>query len=184
MTKESFDALFHKHVLERLGPLGFRFVGKTIALRDSDITLSLIRLGGRLSLPGCVSYVLCFRHSFLRELQGEEVPSRISTEVFDYPFKFRPSELSGSARADWRYIPRNLNYPHDSYPWSEHGEDEVRSWLSSLLQLIEGEFLPWAKALSPHAAAGQLKKYGNDAWCERLWLEDYQHAETGRPTTR
>jgi len=43
-----------------------------------------------------------------------------------------------------------------------------------LERFVRCDFTPWAVELSTDRAAEQLKRYGENAWCERLWLDDYR----------
>jgi len=83
-------------MLDRLGPLGFRNIGKTIALFDRLNTVALIRIGGKRSQPGRIHHILCFRHSFLRDNLDQKVPTKVSLQPSDYPYKFLPSHLMHS----------------------------------------------------------------------------------------
>lgn len=172
MDKVEFDNLFHAKADEKLGPFGFQLVGKSLVLRDEIRTVNLIRLGGRMSLPGGISHLLGFRHSFLRDM-NEQLPSRAPSEVYAYPFKFLPSVLMITPQESWRYCPRNLNYDYDRFEFRGLSPASVEVWLDRLFTLIGEGFLSWVNEMSPEVAAMQITKYGEQAWCERLWLADY-----------
>ncbi|MBY5422285.1 hypothetical protein [Rhizobium leguminosarum] len=91
MDKEGFDMLFNERVAGSLARLGFVSKGKTLYCETKHFTIALVRLGGRMSSSGAISHILCFRHSFLRD-RTEQIPSKFLTEVFDYPYKFKPLE--------------------------------------------------------------------------------------------
>jgi hypothetical protein len=134
MDKVDFDNLFHAKADKMLGPLGFQFFGQSLVLHDEIRTVNLIRLGGKMSVPGGISHLLCFRHSFLRDMKGQ-VPSRPANEVHDYPFKFLPSVLMMTPQESWRYRPRNLNYDHDTFEFRGLSPETVEVWLDSLFTL-------------------------------------------------
>ena len=94
MDTEAFDALFEERVTGRLARLGFVSKGKTLDFFDEGIALALIRLGGRMSAPGSISHILCFRHFILRD-RSETIPTGLPKEVFDYPYKLKPLEDGG-----------------------------------------------------------------------------------------
>jgi hypothetical protein len=169
MNKEAFEELFAKRVSDRLASLGFARKGKSLSLFDENLTISLIRLGGRLNLPGSISHVLCVRHSFLRD-RTERVPTAVPPEVFDYPYKLKPIEDAGRDR---RYRPQNLNYDYERLRWEDVDEASVGRKLDQLVSSVENQYLPWARALSPTVAKAEITEFGEDAWCERMWLEDY-----------
>ncbi|WP_395648180.1 hypothetical protein [Terricaulis sp.] len=130
MEKGQFDDAFETGVAGPLRDVGFKPRGKSLAFKDASITIALIRLGGRLASPGCISHVICFRHSFLRD-RSESVPAAAPAEPFDYPFKFIPSEAPPS-----RYRPQNLRYPYDVVEWSHMGEQELSRWTAALAATI------------------------------------------------
>ena len=169
MDKETFDTLFEEQVARRLARSGFTSKGKTLHLSDSHITVALIRLGGRMSVPGSISHILCFRHSFLRD-RSEQVPKAAPTEVFDYPYKFKPLE---GVQGELAYRPQNLSYDYERLVWDKVDESSVRQKLDRMADVVEDRFLPWAKALLPTTAKSEIEQRGEDAWCERMWIADY-----------
>jgi hypothetical protein len=177
MNRDSFMPLFIQHLAQPLLARGYRFVGKgqTLAYDASDLTLALIRLGGKRAQPGSIAHVLCARHRFLRTLEEEAVPSGDTLSVNDYPYKFRPSSLLGLPPSRWRYRPSNLgHWEYDRLDYGGLGPNEVRSDLVVLRELLAGPAVSWASALTPQKVAEELHTYGENAWCERLWLEDYR----------
>ncbi len=70
MTKDDFTLLFHSVLFTPAERLGYRFVRKsqTLAFDAGELSVLLVRLGGRMAIPGAISHVLCARHRFLREL--------------------------------------------------------------------------------------------------------------------
>jgi hypothetical protein len=89
-------------------------------------------------------------------------------EPFDYPFKFDPSD-----EPPWSYSPQNLRYRYGVVRWSYIDESELSRWAMALSAKIADHFLPWAMSLTALAAKEQLLKRGENAWCERLWIDDY-----------
>ena len=169
MNKEAFDALFEERVARRLARVGFVSKGMSLAFCDESIVLSLFRLGGRMINPGSISYILCFRHSILRD-RSEKVPTRFPDEVFDYPYKFRPLE---DGREQPIYRPQNLNYQYELLHWENVKEDTVSAKLDRITEHVEVHFLPWARTISLAQAKSEIERHGENAWCERMWIEDY-----------
>jgi hypothetical protein len=174
VTRDAFAAMFADVVFRPAVASGFRFVGKgqTIAHDAGAFTAALIRLGGRFARPGSIAHVFCGRHRFLRELTNLEVP-RDTTEVFDHPYKFVPSELKGRPITSWRYIARNLSYEYDRIEFDKPEPEFVRSELEELQGWLIGPVRQWAATLTPEKAAHELHTNGTNAWCERVWLDDY-----------
>lgn len=175
MTAQEFEQLFDTVVINGLSPLGFRArckSGRTLDLLDGITLVSLFRLGGRLSLPGSVVWTLCFRHTFLRELNELRIVDGVTGMFTEcYPFKFTPSELM-DGRRELRYNSQ-LNWNYDRFIYDGLSPEDVREKLRSLTDLIAGRFVPWARGISPTAAREQLHKFGNGRWDEKIWIEDY-----------
>ncbi|MBB3297372.1 hypothetical protein FHT80_000012 [Rhizobium sp. BK226] len=169
MDKESFDMLFNERVAGRLARLGFVSKGKTLYFETKHFTIALVRLGGRMSASGAISHILCFRHSFLRD-RTEQIPRKFPTEVFDYPYKFKPLEDAGKELV---YRPQNLNYDYERLHWESADERSVCQKLDRIADHIENRFLPWAKTLTSATARLELMQFGEKAWCEQMWIADY-----------
>ncbi len=108
----------------------------------------------------------------LPDLKGE-VPRSFISEIFAYPFKFQPSVLLNTKPATWVYAPQNLRFDYERYSYQERSATVVSAYLRAVASLIGSDFLSWAKALSPPDAALQIKRHGEAAWCEGLWLKAY-----------
>jgi hypothetical protein len=175
MTSPEFDQLFDEEVVKRLSPLGFRprgKNGKTLDLLDGITLVSWLRLAGRLSVPGSAAWTLCFRHTFLRELNELKTVTGVSGMFTEqYPFKFRPSELM-EKRRELRYQPQ-LNWEYDRFTYESLSPAEGRRDLSALAAFVADQFVPWARSISPTAAREQLCKFGSQRWDEKIWIEDY-----------
>jgi hypothetical protein len=169
MNKEAFDALFEERVAGRLSRLGFVPKGKTLAFFDGRLVLALFRLGGRMSTPGSISHILCFRHSILRD-RSETIPTGFPKEVFDYPYKLKPLE---DGRGKLIYRPQNMNYQYERLHWGHADEDSVLQKLDRIADHIEVHFLPWAMTIPMAQAKSEIERHGENAWCERMWVEDY-----------
>ena len=131
--------------------------------------------------PGTAAQVLCFRHSFLRDL-APAVPSKPPIDtVMAYPFRFLPGTLTRTSLAAWRYEPQNLDFDYERYEWAKKAERDVHAWCDRISDDIVNIFVPWVEAFTPERAAIEMRQRGEDAWCERNWLEDYAaHAAAAR----
>jgi hypothetical protein len=186
MTTQEFDRLFDLEVTKELAPLGFSPRGKnsmTLDLLDGIMLVSLLRLGGRLMMPGSAAWTLCFRHTCLRELNELKVVTGVSgLFTQDYPFKFTPSELM-EGRRELRYH-AELNWQYDRFTYATVPAARVQAQLRALADFIGERFVPWARSQTPSAARDQLRQFGSGRWDEKIWLEDYDtylqmHPETG-----
>lgn len=170
MERDAFDQAFQRLVVDALASAGFRSKGKTVYLATPELTVALIRLGGRMALPGAAAHVLCFRHAFLRGVQ-DDTPDL--TTPSDYVFKFLPSALLASPPDTWRYRPQNLGFDFEHLEYGALPPERVEAALVGLARFLSDTFVPWAREMSPDRVVSQLRAHGEDAWCERRWLEDY-----------
>lgn len=173
MDKVDFERLFDEEMAVPLAALGFRAVGRSLHAIVGDAEVALIRLGGRMAMPGAISHLLCVRKVWLRT-RDERVPDKFVREPFDYPFKLRPSLLHNDKGL--RYRPQNLNYAYDTLEFatesSTEASTEVRQELQEVRAVIVERAVPWASNLPVKGLLKELKKYGEGAWIERLWIED------------
>jgi hypothetical protein len=176
MEKVDFERLFDAEMAGPLASLGFRAVGRSLHAIVGDAEVALIRLGGRMAgLPGAINHLLCVRKVWLRTLD-DRVPEKFVREPFSYPFKLRPSLIQKGK--DLRYKPQNLNYSYDTLEFatesSGEASAEVREELQEVRSVIAERVVPWASALSAKELLKELKKRGESAWIERLWIDDCQ----------
>jgi hypothetical protein len=174
MTTQEFNELFEIEVVAPLLEVGFKSRGKLLFWKDEVSCLSLIRMGGRFLCPNAITHVCCFRHNFLREL-NEQIPNPVSTEVFAYPFKFLPLETSAIPE----YHPMNLSFETESIDFSGSASNVAERLVSLRVQMIHNH-LPSAKLRTPELALEQIRRDGENAWIERLWIEDYERHLEGR----
>jgi hypothetical protein len=167
MTKDEFELLFDEEVAEPLSQRGFRRAGKSLYTTENLVSVSLIRLGGRMARPGAIAHMLCCRLSFMRDLT-ERVPDGFVPEPFAYPFKLLPGKLP----ATLHYVPRNLNYDHEVITFQGRIRSAIRQELRQISSAILVRLLPWAGALTVASVEQQLLTFGENAWCERMWIED------------
>ena len=139
MEKTEFERQFHARVAEPLAPLGFQPVKRSLHARIGDAEIALIRLGGRMSVPGGIVHVLCVRKTWLRT-RDEIVPDGFVREPFDHPYKLRPSLLENTSA--FRYTPQNLNYHHDCLMFAEEGPNEVSPALERLRSVVVQRAVP------------------------------------------
>lgn len=115
-------------------------------------------------------FIVCVRHVFLRNLE-RQIPNGIAENPNDYPFKLRLSEFARFSR--WRYRPINLGIRE--YDEIEYGSlKSVNSLLKKTKFTLESYTPNWVDLLTPEKALSQIKRFGENAYCERIWIEDYE----------
>jgi hypothetical protein len=168
MERPTFDNCFESLVVQPLVARGFVSKGKSLHLTENGGMTSFIRLGGRMTTMHGASWILCFRHCCLREL--------FKFDVFDYPYKFKPSDLL-NRRVELRYYPQIGNYDYDQFRYGSMTQKTVTAELGAIARLVLDAFVPWAVSLTPDRVCAEIRKYGDNAWCEKLWIEDCQNSE-------
>ena len=121
--------------------------------------------------PGGISHILCFRHIFLRTCE-EVVPRGFVSEVSDYPYKLRLPDFASDAEP--RYTPQNLgHWAYDRFEFDGVPTAKLRERLRALYSTILNRAVPWARGMSPQLAFADIRQFGEDAWIERIWSQDY-----------
>lgn len=172
MQRHEFDQLFASEIAKPLGDDGFSAQGKSLHYCSGVTVVSFVRLGGRLARPGTAAWVLCFRHSFLRELGDLSIATGPARQVHDYPYTFTPSELQ-AGRTEWHYHLRLLRYDYDRLDYQALSHEVAARRLHTLAEFIGRRFVPWAESLTPDNAREEIERFGTGGWAEKIWLEDY-----------
>jgi hypothetical protein len=165
--------MFENEFLSRLKSMGFAVSGKHVFLRENLNMTALVRLGGKYQLTSPISWVLCFRHTFLRATRDLRILTGVG-DVFDYPFKFGPERLMTIPKTMWFYVPRNLHYDHEDFAPQEQSQAKVSQRLVKLADFLVSEFIPWTRKMTPERVEKEILKNGEQAWIEKVWLEDYE----------
>ena len=89
----------------------------------------------------------------------------------------RLSTMSGRANS-WRYRPINLGVRSDDYDTIDYGGLKDSNAAQKTLAPIASRVVVAGRALLAHLTAAevlrQLREHGENAWCERVWIEDYE----------
>lgn len=177
MQSNEFNSLFITEFAEPLIEHGFQMVGRGNSMRHTDDTreLLILRQGGRLARKGMARSVICFRHTFLRPIESDD-PAKKSIYVEDCPRKFTFDDFDR-----WFRRPRNYQ-PENSGRWRIHDINyadldprQLSERLKKLRTIVIERVLPWTESLSEEGELLQIKKFGENAWCERRWIEDYEN---------
>lgn len=177
MQSSEFNQLFTTEFAEPLIEHGFQMVGRGGSMHHVDGTreLLILRQGGRLARHGVVRSVICFRHTFLRPINSDD-PSKQPIYAEDCPRKLTFDDFEGWSRCTRNYQPEN------SGRWRLHDINyavldakQLSSRLKKLRTTVIKRVLPWAHSLTEEGELSQIKRFGEDAWCERRWVEDYKN---------
>ncbi len=153
-------------------PAGFKKLQSCFVWERGEGQLVLFRFGGKFSsLCQFTRFMLCFRHTFLRDL-FEKVPTRLPSNGHDFPFRLQPTSLRDLRIDLWTYSFR-LN--EDRFDSIEFGQmSDCRPILREIGELVANKGVLWAERLTEKEALRQLTTYGQRVFCERLWIEDYE----------
>jgi len=187
MDATRFDALFDEELVAPLVELGFTREGHHLYYDSEEGTLGLLRFQGKFDgLRQATNFVLGIRHRFLRDTLNEVVVSSHLKAINDYPFKERPAKLNARRVASWAYRRKNLGVRSTDYDTIEYGgmqdDSSARRELVRILAGVANGGLPLLARLRPVEALRQLMEHGEDAWCERMWIEDYERFNSGLQT--
>lgn len=177
MQSEEFHNFFRTEFSEPLIEQGFQIIGGGSSLHHLDGTreLLILRQGGRLARHGVVRSVICFRHTFLRPIESDD-PTKKSISVEDCPRKFTFDDFDGWFRPSLNYRPENSGRwrIHD-INYAELGSANLKSQLKKLRTTVLKRVLPWTQTLTEESELSQIKRFGENAWCEQRWIEDYEN---------
>lgn len=181
MKSEEFNNLFGQEFAKPLSQSGFEYVGRgqTLKYLKGNNELRLIRLGGRLSRPGAMVSVICFRHIFLRPVSTDEPnPKAVFTQDFSRKQVFQ--DFRGFLKPRPNYRPNNSGrWGRDTFEYGGSSENDVRLRLRALRKLFTNRIMPWANSITPEGELDQIKEFGEQAWCEMRWIEDYEDFLSG-----
>jgi hypothetical protein len=176
MQREEFQRIFATEFAEPLIEHGFQMIGRGSSMHkiDGNRELLILRQGGRLMRPGFARSVICFRHTFLRPIASED-PQKTPIYVQDCPRKVTFDDFEGWFRPKLSYRPENLGrWRFHEFKYSEVDARSACARLKRLQETVIERILPWAQSLTEAGELVQIKRFGESAWCERRWIEDYE----------
>jgi hypothetical protein len=173
MDAKEFNRQYEHLVVGPLRNIGFQTNGQSLSYTKDQTVLALLRFQMKFSGPTQrTHFLLCVRHVFLRTLEKEPATKFLSGPN-EYPFKLPVSKLSNGMLETWHYKPINLG-PRD-YDTVLFGElADASAILSSMREKVTNSGVAWMEYLTPAEAFRQVKTHGEDAYCERIWMEDYE----------
>ena len=172
MYARDFNKQVESVLWPMLEPAGFTKVQSCFVRERDHGQLVLFRFGGKFSsLCQFTRFMLCFRHTFLRDL-FEKVPTRLLSNGHDFPFRLQPTSLRDLRIDSWTY---SFQLNDDRFDSIEFGQmSDCRQILREIGELVVGTGVRWAQRLTPQEAFRQLTTYGQRVFCEQLWIEDYE----------
>ena len=76
-------------------------------------------------------------------------------------------------RGEWHYSPYNLgHWKYDTIRFG--GLTDATSLLADMRNQVTEYGMVWMERLTPAEALNQLKQNGEGAYCEKIWIEDYE----------
>ncbi|MCP3877279.1 MAG: hypothetical protein GY701_02625 [Sulfitobacter sp.] len=169
METDEFNELFDEIVSPAFVSRGGHQAGRRLFIVTDTLTVALLRTETRHQPPP--RYTLCFRHNGMRTMD-EVVPTSPPTNPSDYMIKVAPSSATAILEQSWHYEPHNLGrFPGDEIDHSGRAKLVIRR-LRTLRTQIDTVLPRLDTVLTPTRLAAQLQASGEDAWCERMWIED------------
>lgn len=176
MDHLEFNGLFDEEFANPLIGLGFAFVRKTKSLRYQSGTrdLWIKRISGKWPHPGVARTAVCFRHVFLRPV-GSDDPDSAKLIVDDFPRKLTFEDFESWLKPSLKYRPENLGrWSISDFAYGEQTPKAVTKRLRKMRSLVETRILPWVSLVTEESELAEIVKHGEQAWCERRWVEDYR----------
>jgi len=173
MDATEFNRQYEDLLVEPLRKIGFQNHRQSLSYTKNQTVLALLRFQMKFSgLTQRTHFLLCVRHVFLRTLEKEPA-TRFLFEANEYPFKLPVSNLSRYMLESWHYEPMNLGpREYDTVLFDELTDSSAI--LSGMREKITHSGLPWMEYLTPAESLKQVRTYGEDAYCEKIWIEDYE----------
>lgn len=182
MDHLEFNTLFDDEFADPLTALGFAFVrsSKSLRYQNGPIDLWIKRIGGKRPQPGVARMAIAVRHSFLRPVSSDD-PGSSKLIMDDFPRKLTFEDFDGGPNPDLTYRPQNMGrWGTSAFVYGNQTPKTVRQCLRDLKDLVETRVLPWAASLSATGELDQIIKFGDGAWCETRWIEDYRAHISGQ----
>lgn len=176
MQSSEFNNIFRAEFAEPLIEHGFQMVGRGSSMHHVDDTreLLILRQGGRLARQGVARSVICFRHTFLRPIKSDD-PAKKPIFVEDCPRKFTFDDFDGWLRPSPNYRPDySGRWRIHDIDYAELASVKLSAHLKKLRTTVLKRILPWTQSLTEVGELSQIKRFGENAWCERRWIEDYE----------
>jgi hypothetical protein len=183
MKAAEFNAAYNEMLIQPLIASGFVQRGAGLFIFDDLGVLALLRYQDKWSaLAQHTLFTVCVRHTFVRDLERQSC-DRYTHSINDYPFKIQPSKLVPDFfHSPWHYQPCNLgHWPQDKIQFGT--AKDVTSELQRMRDSVRLVGMSWLRFLDPTEAHRQISQYGESAYCEKIWLEDYEKFASEKRTS-
>jgi len=169
MDAATFEGLFVEHVLAPASTVGFERWGKGLFFEDpTGWRAAVVRTEGYNLWPFRLTMVI--GHAGLRDFE-DVTPAPKRQYPSEWPIKLAPSAAGDLLKRRWRYRPYNTGL--HGWPGDTFADDTAARQLQQIGRALGSTFPAVVDALTPSAIRKQIAKRGEDAWCERRWIEDY-----------
>lgn len=154
----------YDNFLQYLSKSGWAVPNRSLAHRQIEgrWQVAFVRSVGRFQEAGRITFVICVRHTCMRNLERELNP--IESESFSYPFKLTLRQIEQN---ELTYRSTNLNYEHSQLGISD-------DW-QRVLEALEVTVPNWLSFQTPQTLHQQIAERSDDSYIERIWLEDLAH---------
>ena len=172
MNAKEFNSQIDSVLAPRLAEAGFKRMKSDFVREHGTSQMILFRFGGSKFANLCqfTSFMLCFRHTFLRDV-WETVPKSHPKELSGYPFRIKPSDL---VTGDWQRWSYRFHLNPQEYDTIEFGKlDDARPILKRMGDAVVISGVAWAGMFTEEEAVRLLSSSSPLAFVERLWIEDY-----------
>jgi hypothetical protein len=136
--------------------------------------LWLMRIRGKWPHAGVARTTICFRHRFLRPVSSDN-PESSKLIVDDFPRKLTFEDFDQFLPPSLEYRPENSGrWRTSNFVYGDQTQEAVKKHLRKMRELVETRVLPWVNSITQESELSQIIRYGEQAWCEKRWIEDYK----------
>jgi hypothetical protein len=181
MNAKEFNSQVDSVLAPILAEAAFKRLGAHFVREHDTSQLVLFRFAGSkfASLCQFTKFMLCFRHTFLRDV-WEKIPDSHPKEVSGFPFRIKPSDLFSGNWQHWIYQFQLNAVEHDTIDFGDL--DDARQILKRMGEAAIGSGLTWASRFTVEESLRLLSFSSPPAFVERLWIEDYSgNLQQGAP---
>lgn len=170
MDAAEFNELFDIELAAGLVSVGAEQIGRSVFWRSANLSVAILRTESRYIPPP--QYTLLVRHRAMRNME-EKVPAGGSKRPSDYPLKLRPSDAKSLLGSAFRYEPQNLGrFEKETFDYATSSKRQLRKRMKRLRRELSDVLSRIDQHWTPDRFVWHLTNEGEDAWCERMWIED------------
>jgi hypothetical protein len=102
-------------------------------------------------------------------------PDSTKLIVNDFPRKLTFEDFDGWLKPSLNYHPENSGrWRTSDFTYGDQSQKIVRNHLKKMRCLVEKKVLPWVNSITVDSELDQIIKYGEQAWCEKRWIDDFR----------